>query len=250
MKFINLSVEDRIAQVIIDRPKVNALNESVVDELHQCFNKLALDDEVKSIVLSGEGSFFSFGLDVPEFYSYSKEEFLGFMFRFSSLLKALFLFPKPVVGALNGHAIAGGCMLAMTCDYRLMVSEKAKISLNELTFGSTLFSTGVEMLRFLIGDNKASRIVYSGSMYSPEDALQLGLIDELVPIENFRSSALKIAKDFSGKGSIAFHSLKLLLRRQTANEIERSERDSIAEFVDIWYSDNARNYLKNIKIRE
>ena len=250
MKFINLSFEDRIAQVVINRPKVNALNESVVDELYQFINRLALDDEVKSIVLSGEGSFFSFGLDVPEFHSYSKEEFLGFMFRFSSLLKALFLFPKPVVCALNGHAIAGGCMLAMTCDYRLMVSENAKISLNELTFGSTLFSSGVGMLRFLIGEGKASQIIYSGSMCSPEGALRLGLIEAVVPIENFRSSVLKIAREFSSKDSKAFRSIKFLLRKQTASEIEKSDRDSIMEFVDIWYSDNARNALKNIKIRD
>lgn len=250
MRFVNLSVEDRIALVAISRPKVNALNESVIDELFQCFNKLALDDEVKAIVLSGEGSFFSFGLDIPEFYTYSKEEFLEIMLMFSNLLKTLFLFPKPVVCAMNGHAIAGGCMLAMTCDYRLMASEKAKISLNELTFGSTLFSTGVETLRFLVGDNKASQILYSGSMFSPEDAFKLGLIDEVVSKENLRDSALKIAKDFSGRDSRAFQSIKFLLRKQTANEIEKSDRNSITEFVDIWYSDNARNNLKNIKIRD
>src|ERR1700741_1502 len=148
MKFVHLSTNENIATIILNRPKVNALNEAVVEELSECFQRVANDSNVKAVILTGEGSFFSFGLDVPEFLSYSKDSFIKFIIKFTDLYSYIFTFPKPVVAALNGHTIAGGCMIAIACDYRLMISGKAKISLNELTFGSTVFAGSIEMLKF------------------------------------------------------------------------------------------------------
>jgi len=133
---------------------------------------------VKAIIFSGTGKFFSFGFDIPEFLSYSKDEFSRYLTKFTDLCLRLYLFLKPVVAALNGHTIAGGCMLALTSDYRIMESGKAKISLNEITFGSTVFSGIAEMLRCLVGERNAERILLTGSMYSAQEARQLGLIDE------------------------------------------------------------------------
>jgi len=248
MKFLGLSINENITTVVLNRSKVNAINEAMVEELSECFKKLETDSNVKAVILTGEGNFFSFGLDIPEFLNYSKDSFTKFLIKFTDLLKYIFLFPKPVVAALNGHTIAGGCMLAIACDYRLMVSGKPKISLNEITFGSTVFTSGVEILKFWVGGRNAETILYRGEMYLAEDARALGLVDEVVSKEELHETAQRIAQDFANKDGRAFKSVKALLRKQVAEEIERSERDSILEFVDIWYSESTWKNLEKIKI--
>jgi 3,2-trans-enoyl-CoA isomerase len=250
MHFLNVYIRGGVAEILLNRPKVNAINGQVVDELAQCFDEIRGDDTAKAIILTGEGSFFSFGFDVPELYDYEKKDFAEFMFNFSDLLRRVFLFPKPVVGALNGHTVAGGCILALACDYRIMVDEKAKISLNEITFGSTLFSSAVEMLRFLVGSRNASTILYSGRMNSADEALRLGLIDKAVPKEELLSYARSIAEDHASRDTHAFKGIKYLLRNQIADYIKVSEKESVLEFVDIWYSESARASLRKVIIRD
>lgn len=250
MNFIHLSIVENIATIVVNRPKVNALNEAVVEELRECFQNVADDSSVKSVILTGEGNFFSFGLDVPEFLGYSKDSFIKFLTKFTDLYGYIFTFPKPVVAALTGHTIAGGCMIAIACDYRLMVSGKAKISLNELTFGSTVFAGSIEMLKHLIGGRNAESALYTGAMYSAEEAKELGLLHEVVSKENLREATQRIAKDFAKKDSYAFKSVKTLLRKQAGEEMKRKERDSILEFADIWYSEGTWKNLRNIKIRD
>lgn len=250
MDFIRLSVSESIATVTLSRPKVNALNEPLINELNECFQKLGNDSGVKSVTLTGEGRFFSFGLDVPESLGYTKESFTKFFAKFTDLYASIFLFSKPVVAALNGHTIGGGCILALACDCRLMVSGKAKISLNEMTFGSTVPAGCVEMLKFCVGGKNAETVLYTGAMYSAEEAKELGLIHEVVSKENLEEAARKVADDFAKKDSRAFQSVKTLLRKQAAEEIRKGEKNSVIEFVDIWYSENTRSNLEKIKIRD
>jgi len=252
MGFINLSIDEDIAVVTINRPKVNALNEPLVEELYECLQKLAdkPNAHVKTIILTGLGSFFSFGLDVPEFLSYPKDAFTRFLAKFTELISYIFQYPKPVVAALNGHAVAGGCMLAIACDYRLMVSDKAKISLNEITFGSSVFASAVYILKHWVGGRNAEHILYSGKMYSAEEARGLGLIDEVVSKENLEEAARKTARDLASKNGDAFQSIKMLLRRPLWEEINKREINSILEFTEIWYSESTWENLEKIKIRD
>jgi len=250
MHFINVDIRGGVAEITLNRPKVNAINERVVHELAQCLNEIRGDDAAKALVLTGQGSFFSFGFDVPELYHYDKKDFTEFMLNFSDMLRNVFLFPKPVVAALNGHAIAGACILALACDYRVMVSEKAKISLNEITFGSTLFSSAVEMLRFLVGSRIASAVLYSGRMYSADEAVRLGLIDKAAERDQLLNSARSIAEDYMNKDAPAFRGIKHLLRQRVADYIKGTEKDSVNEFVDIWYSESVRASLRKIVIKE
>lgn len=250
MDFVNVDIPGSVAEITLNRPKVNAINRRVVRELAQCFEEIRGDDTAKAVILTGEGSFFSFGFDVPELYDYEKKDFAEFMFHFSNMLRNVFLFPKPVVAALNGHTIAGGCILALACDYRVMAAEKAKISLNEITFGSTLFSSAVEILRLLVGSRNASTILYSGRMHSADEALHLGLIDKAVAKEELLSSARSVAEDLASKDASAFKGIKYLLRSRIADYIKASEEESIRKFVDIWYSESARASLRNVIIRD
>lgn len=250
MSFVELKVHENIAKITLNRPKVNALNDTVVDELRATLNDLEHRKDVSVVVLTGQGSFFSFGFDVPGFMSYAKDSFERYVIKYSELVKMIFKFPKPVIAALNGHTVAGGCVLALACDYRVMVSGKAKITLNEMTFGSTLFSCVTEPLKYAVGARKAEQITYSGAMNSAEEALSLGLVDRITSENEFLKVVGEIAEDFNGKDLSAFASVKKLLKSDALARIENDEGRSISEFVDIWYSDSTREQLAKIEIRD
>lgn len=249
MNFVHVTNDEGVAIVVLDRGKVNAINGAIVKEIASCLDSLENDETTRAIILTGRGKFFSFGFDIPEFLSYSRDSFAGFLSSFTNLYTKMFIYPKPIVVALNGHTIAGGCMLATACDYRIMVAEKAKISLNEITFGASVFAGSVEMLKFIVGSRNAESILFSGAMYSAQEAKSLGLIDEISSEQDLTDKALHRARDYSQKSTQAFRSLKNLLRQPVAREMIRQEQDSIRKFVDIWYSEKTWSNLKQIKIR-
>ena len=158
MTTVSRSDQESISIITLNRGKVNALDEEVVVALEAHLERLAGDVSTRAVVLTGQGSFFSFGLDVPTLYDYSPEDFTRFLDRFTRLYLRIFEFPKPVIAAINGHAIAGGLMLATPCDYRVMATGKARISLNEVTFGSSLFAGSIEILQCVVGHRNAERI--------------------------------------------------------------------------------------------
>ena len=249
MAFVSVSVGGNIATVVMNRGKVNALTEEVVDELSSSFQELSSDPNVRAVILTGSGKFFSFGFDIPHFMGHSREDFTRFLTKFANLYTDLFIFPKPVIAALNGHTVAGGCMIATACDYRIMVTGKAKISLNEITFGSSVFAGSVEMLKACVGHRNAETILCSGFMYSAEQALELGLIHRIASEQDLLQAAQRVAEDFADRDSRAFQSIKHLLRKPIAVEMKKKEKESILEFVDIWYSSETRAQIEKIKIR-
>jgi Delta3-Delta2-enoyl-CoA isomerase len=248
MQYVQYVNDQGIATVKLGRGKVNALNETVIDEMADLFRELADDAEVKAVILTGTGKFFTFGFDIPEFLSYPKESFIRYLTKFTDFTTYLFVYPKPVVAALNGHTIAGGCMIAIACDYRIMVAGKAKIALNEINFNSSLFAGSIKMMKLLLGQKNAERAVYTGTMYSAEEAYRMGLIDQISSEIDVEAEARKIASQYAEKDGVAFKSIKKLLRGPIAEEIMRRERDSILEFVDIWYSENTWKMLQEKKI--
>ena len=235
---------------MLNRGKVNALNGELVDQLRAELKKSEADTAVKAIILTGAGKFFSFGFDIPEFLSFEKEQFVAYLENFTDLYTYLFLYPKPVVAALNGHAMAGGCMLALACDYRVMANGNAKISLNEIGFGSSVCAGSVEMLRFCVGSANASTILYSGAMYSAPEAQRLGLVNERANEPELAFIVTQAASNLGSKHPPAFASIKAMLRGSTADEMVRREGASIRQFADIWYSESTWANLQSITIRK
>jgi enoyl-CoA hydratase/carnithine racemase len=248
MSFVEVQLRSGIATVILERGKVNALNPAVVEELSATFGTLQSDTEVSAVVLTGRGKFFSFGFDIPEFLSYTREEFTNYLISFTTLYRNLFIYPKPLVAALNGHAIAGGCMIALACDRTIMVQGSAKISLNEILFGSSVFAGCTEMLQFRTG-SRASDVLYSGAMYSPAEAQEIGLVAEVVGPDALLDRAREIARELDSRRPAAFASIKSLLRKPVADAMASREAASVHEFVDIWYSEPTWTNLRSITIR-
>lgn len=249
MNFINVSVSDGIAKVVLNRGKVNAINEQMVEEMANVFKELSESLAVKAVLLAGAGKFFSFGFDIPELFPYSQDDFTRHLIKFTSLYTELFLYPKPVVAALNGHTIAGGCMIATACDYRIMISGKSKIGLNEISFGSSVFAGNVDILKFITGPRNAETILLSGALFSAEEALKLGLIDQISSEANLEADAEKVIRMYAEKDGEAFKSIKWLLRKSVAEEMIKKERGHIEKFIRIWYSEKTREKLQGKTIQ-
>jgi 3,2-trans-enoyl-CoA isomerase len=249
MGHVNVSIGDTIATLILNRGKVNALNEAVVDELRALFGDLKSNNNVRGVILTGHGKFFSFGFDVPELYDYSPEDFTRYLRKFTGLYTDMFVFPKPLIAAVNGHAVAGGCMLATACDMRLMVGGKTKISLNEITFGSSVFAGSVDMLRFIVGSRNAEKILIGGKMMVADEAHSMRLVDKVVHESGLMNSATLVAGEMAAHDPRAFAGIKGLLRNPIAETMKAGEEQSIADFVEIWYSPETRESLKTVQIR-
>jgi len=237
------------AVVTMRRGKVNALDGEMVARIREAFEVLREDASARAVVLTGQGAFFSFGLDVPELYPLPPESFASFLTSFTRLYRDLYVFPKPVVAAVNGHAIAGGCMLALACDRRFMTRGRAKISLNEITFGSSLFAGSVEMLRALVGQRDAERVALDGAMHTAEEALKIGLVDRVVSEDTLLEESVEEARRLAQQDGAAHAGIKGLLRASIVEQMDRLEAASIREFVEIWYSAGTREMLKGIRIR-
>ena len=246
---IELSVADEIAVLKLTRGKVNALSEGLVEDLMRSLQGIETAEGIRSVMITGQGNFFSFGFDIPEFLRYPKEAFIGYLKKFTALYDLIFLFPKPVIAALNGHTIAGGCMIAAACDYRVMAAEKAKISLNEITFGAAVFAGAAEILRHCCGARNAERILTGGSMLTAGEAYVLGLVDEAVPGDRVASRAREVAASWGAKDQPAFEAIKNLMRKPVAQGYRAREMVSIYEFADIWYSEKTWAKIKSIGIR-
>lgn len=248
MPFVHASIRDGVAEVRLQRGKVNALDDDVIEELAACFRRLADDPAVRGSILTGTGKFFSFGFDIPEFLGYSREAFTAYLGKFTAFYRELFAHPKPVVAAVNGHAVAGGCMLATACDARVMVGGKAKIGLNEIGFGSSVFAGSVAMLAFWVGHRRAQEILYAGTLLTADQALAIGLVDAIAPDGGVLDAARQVVRQHADKDPAAFRSVKALLRKPVLDDMVARESPSIREFVDIWYSEETWKRLQDIRI--
>lgn len=249
MDNVRVSHSDGVHVVAISRGKVNALNDRVVDELQRVFESLADDSAVAAAVLTGSEKFFSFGWDVPEFLDWERPKFERFLAAFTDLYRAIFTFPKPIVCAINGHAMAGGCMLASACDERIMAPGKAKMSFNEVTFGSAVPAGSVDMVSYWVGDAKAERLMLSGVMLTPEEALAVNLVDEVVDAENLLSRAQERALQLAQPDAAAYALVKAMMRGPVATRMKARDAEFNTRFAELWYSENTRRQLQGIAIR-
>jgi 3,2-trans-enoyl-CoA isomerase len=151
----------------------------MVNELADCIKKLEDDDNVGGVILTGKEGFFSSGIDLVEAYDYNEQESREFWVDFLVLQNVLAAFRKPIVAAISGHSPAGGCILAICCDYRVMASGAFIIGLNEIPVGIIVPDTVFNLYSFWLGRHKAYQYLMEGKLLKVNEALEAGLIDEI-----------------------------------------------------------------------
>lgn len=197
MQFDNLQVEikDAIAWVSVNRPKaLNALNKATITELGRCFESLAQDSAVKGVILKGGGEkAFVAGADITEFKGLSPDQGTELSRKGQVVFDAIASFPKPVMAAIQGFALGGGCELALACHLRV-ASEKARFGQPEVNLGLIPGFGGTQRLIECIGKTHAMEWLLSGEMYTAEQALSLGLLNRVVPHEKLDQEAESLMK--------------------------------------------------------
>ncbi len=195
-KTIFLKKEDRVAIVTISRPRaMNALNLKVLEELCQVFDEIEHDDSLGGVILTGEGRAFVAGADIGEMREMNRQEGLVLAEKGHGVMTKIEGLSKPVIAAVNGFALGGGCELAMACDFRI-VSGSAKFGLPEVGLGIIPGFGGTQRMSRLVGKGQAKLLVLSGEIIDADEAFRIGLADRLVPpaslLEEAQSVLLKI----------------------------------------------------------
>jgi 3,2-trans-enoyl-CoA isomerase len=250
---IELDIKENISIITIKNGKVNALDHKMLLDI-----ELALKDieeshhKTNTILISGNGSFFSFGLDIPSFLELSRDELKLSINKLLHICDQLFRSSKVTISSLNGHATGAGCMIAISSDFRLMVNERAKIALNEINIGLPLFSSTILMLRNSIGYNNAKKVLLTGDLLSPQEALNLGLVDSLHDKEDLYQRSLELALSFKSKDSSIIKIMKNQLNAglETYVPFDLKSSNEIEEFLDIFYLEETQNILRKIVVRK
>ena len=190
--------------------KASAMDLELCESLRNELETVAENAETRAIILTGTGSIFSAGVDLPRLIDSGGDYVLRFVEALDAMLRALFLFPKPAVAALNGHAIAGGAIMAFASDYRLM--SGGRIGVPEALVGVPFPPLALEIVRFAVARQYIQSLIYLGWTVEPDRALALGLIDEVVPGEQLLPRALEIARQVAEIAPDAFRLTKRQLR--------------------------------------
>jgi enoyl-CoA hydratase len=231
---LEITEQDGIAIVAIAHGKANALDTELCTSLCERLNQLA-SGPVRAAVLTGRGTIFSAGVDLLRVLAAGPDYTRQFVPALGALLSAAFLFPKPLVAAVNGHAVAGGCILACTADRRLMVRGPARIGIPELRVGVPFPGAAIEILRYWLGPAQLTEMVFDGATFEPEAAVVRGLVDEVVEPDMLIERAVACANALAATHPDVFRITKLQLRRPAIDRVA-SHAGSDALVTELWTS--------------
>lgn len=205
-QYANLLFENDngVGIVTLNRPKaLNALNAATMQELERIFDELAADESVKAVIITGSGDkAFVAGADITEMQPMTAVQGCNWGKYGQSVMNKIENLPKPVIAAINGFALGGGCELAMSCDIRI-ASEKAKFGQPEVTLGITPGFAGTQRLPRLVGKGRAKEILYTGDLIDAAEAYRIGLVNKVVAPEELMSTAKALAVRITSRAPVA-----------------------------------------------
>jgi enoyl-CoA hydratase/carnithine racemase len=209
-EFVKLDITDGIGTIRLDRPPMNPLSIQVQEELRQAAQAAAGNDEIKAIVVYGGEKVFAAGADITEFTDVGYQQMAVRAVELSACFDAVARIPKPVVAAITGYALGGGCELALACDWRV-VAEDARLGQPEIKLGIIPGAGGTQRLARLIGPAKAKDLVFSGRMVDAAEALRIGLADRVVPAADVYPAAVELVRPYVTGPSLALRAAKLAI---------------------------------------
>jgi enoyl-CoA hydratase/carnithine racemase len=227
-EFVRLEVADGVGTIRVDRPKMNALSLQVQEEIRAAALEATERDDIKAVVIYGGEKVFAAGADVKEMAEMSHTDMVKASSRLMSAWLAVAKIPKPVVAAVTGYALGGGCELALCADIRI-AADNATFGQPEILLGIIPGAGGTQRLSRLVGPSRAKDIIFTGRFVKADEALAIGLADKVVAADEVYDEAVKWAGQFAGAATYAVRAAKEAIDRglevdlDTGLEIERQQ---------------------------
>ncbi len=243
--FIQTQIQDGIAIVSLQKGVTNAIDGDIVIRFSEALAAAENDPQLRALVLTSANSkLFSIGFDIPSLYHLPRDVFAGFYSAFNRVCMQLYSLPKPGVAAIPGHAIAGGCILALCCDRRIIADGHKLMGLNEVKLGVPVPFLAECIIRQLISGRDAREVLEAGEFYPPEQLLAMGLVDGIEPEERLLEAAINTARSLGFLPQNAYAAIKRSrfeeIQEQVSAKLERCSR----LFLDSWFSPEARQLLQ------
>jgi enoyl-CoA hydratase/carnithine racemase len=227
-EFVRFEVADGVGTIRLDRPKMNALDAAMQEEIRAAAAEATERDDVKAVVIYGGERVFAAGADVKEMAEMSYTDMVKRSSGLTSAFTSVAKIPKPVVAAITGYALGGGCELALCADIRI-AADNATLGQPEVLLGIIPGAGGTQRLTRLVGPSRAKDIIFSGRFVKADEALAIGLVDRLVPAAEVYTEAVAWASQFAGAATFAIRAAKEAIDRglevdlETGLEIERQQ---------------------------
>jgi enoyl-CoA hydratase len=227
---------EKVKLVTLECGSANAIDDRLLQELRRGLDE-ALASGDKAVVVTGYDGFFSAGLNLKTLPG-DEAGMARFIDHFEEVNLELLRFPLPVVAAVNGHAIAGGCVLACACDVRIGSDEGYKIGVSEVSLGIVFPASAFEIMRHTLSAPAIPDVLLGGKLLSPQQAHRAGILHEVVPKEKLLEVAFEKAAELGGKPPLAFRHSKLALRAPILERIGATRDESRRGFLETWFSDD------------
>lgn len=238
MSKVTCTFSEHIAVVTIDNPPMNPLDTDVMDGLRNAFEKLLLEEDVRAVVLTGTGKAFVAGADIKELKRWTPEASLKLNRKGQELVEQIEQFPAPVIAAINGYALGGGLEIAMGCDIRL-ASSKAKMGLPEAKLGIIPGYGGTARLPRTIPVGAAKKMIFTAMHITADEALRLGLVEEVLPPEELLDRAMELASMIAANAPIAVQTDKRIINSCRGATVEASLAAELAGAKDCYASQDS-----------
>lgn len=240
MDFLSWSYEDMIATIKINRPPANALSSGLIKELSAVLDEIEPNEEIRVILIHGEGRFFSAGADIKEFTTVqSGDDFAKLATNGQELFDRMENFPKPIIAAIHGAALGGGLELAMACHFRL-VTENAKLGLPELQLGLVPGFAGTQRLPRFVGVARAAEMLFTSDPISGKDAVNYGLANHAYEENELFEKAYEMAKKIAKKSPVSIKAAIELLNYSKTKEFYSGVKKEAELFGKVFVSEDAK----------
>lgn len=247
MEHIKIESDEGLLIVRMSRGKANALNSAMVEELSAAIEQAGASESIRGVVLASDrAKFFSGGFDVMEVFGYDRETMTEFFGRFIDLYEGMLRLAKPVVAAVSGHAFAGGAVLALASDARVMAEGEFGFALNEINIGLALPPGMIRMAAVAVGTVKARELVLEGKTFTPAYALEVGLAKELAAPETVLERAIHRARELAGKPPLTYGAIKRSFNEVTGLPQATSDRQALDNFIEHWFSPESTAHRQSL----
>ena len=246
--FVRLEVADGVGTIRLDRPKMNALNVQVQEEIRAAAAEAGERDDVKAVVLYGGERVFAAGADIKEMADMTYTDMVRRSGALQSAFTAVARIPKPVIAAVTGYALGGGCELALCADLRY-AADDAVLGQPEILLGVIPGAGGTQRLTRLVGASKAKDIVFTGRFVPADEALAIGLVDKVFPADQVYDEALAWARQFEHAASYAVRAAKESIDRGLETDLETGLELERQQFAGLFATEDRdigmRSFVEN-----